>query len=230
MKPIFTGARRQAALLARLLRAQHIDAVMMFTERESEGAVYVPDDVGAEDQTRLYVLMLGETGGRCESEVLWLRWEDIDLEGSRINIVSGRDGHRTKGGKSRRVPVTPRLREALRDHFAAYRFSGSSWVFHHVRRNAHAERGDRIRGLRRAVEGAAKRAELPAGFRQHDLRHRRVTKWLAEGASVVHVQHAVGHANIATTMKYTHLADEHVDALLEHEARGKSVARTAAKA
>lgn len=53
--------------------------------------------------TRLYVLMLGETGGRCESEVL--RWEDIDLENSRISIVTGRDGHRTKGGKDRKSVV-----------------------------------------------------------------------------------------------------------------------------
>lgn len=181
--------------------------------------------------SRLYVLMLGETGGRCESEVLWLRWEDIDLEESRIKVITGRGGHRTKGGKSRRVPVTARLLEALRDHFVAYRFGGSPWVFHHVRRNGHAERGERIRSLRRAVEGAAKRAAIPAGFRQHDLRHRRVTKWLVEGASVVHVQHAVGHANIATTVKYTHLVDQHVDALLEHEAaRGKSGARPAANA
>ena len=28
----------------------------------------------------LYVLVLGETGVRCNSEALWLRWEDVDLE------------------------------------------------------------------------------------------------------------------------------------------------------
>jgi integrase len=180
---------------------------------------------------RMYVLMLGESGVRSESEALFLQWTDIDLEAGRAEIVSGRDGHRTKGGRSRRVPLTARLMEALRDHFAVYRFSGSPWVFHHVRRQGHAKAGERIRSLRRAVEGTAKRAGIPAGFRQHDLRHRRVTKWLAEGASIVHVQHAVGHQNIATTERYTHLVDQHVDALLEHEAaRGKSVARLAAKA
>jgi integrase len=178
---------------------------------------------------RLYVLMLGESGARSESEALYLQWTDIDLEAGRMEILTGRDGHRTKGGKSRRVPLTARLQQALREHFASYRFAGSLWVFHHTRRQGHAKKGERLRSLRRAVEGAAKRAGIPPGFRQHDLRHRRVTKWLAEGASVVHVQHAVGHANIATTQRYTHLADEHVDALLEHEAgrRGKSVARHA---
>lgn len=182
--------------------------------------------------TRLFVLMLAESGARSESEALFLQWSDIDLEGGRMEIVSGRDGHRTKGGRSRRVPLTGRLREALREHFAAYRFSGSAWVFHHIRRQGHAERGERLRSLRRAVEGAAKRAGIPADFRQHDLRHRRVTKWLAEGASAVHVQLAVGHKHLATTMGYAHLADQHVDALLEHEAGrvAKPVARHAANA
>lgn len=40
------------------------------------------------DMRALYVLMLAETGARCESEALWLRWEDLDLDegffGSRV--------------------------------------------------------------------------------------------------------------------------------------------------
>jgi len=38
---------------------------------------------------QLYALVLGETGMRCESEALWLQWEDIDREGGFIKIVSG---------------------------------------------------------------------------------------------------------------------------------------------
>lgn len=48
----------------------------------------------------------------------------------------------------------------------------------------------------------------------HDLRHRRVTKWLAEEKSPVLVQEAVGHADITTTMRYSHLAREHLRALV----------------
>jgi site-specific recombinase XerD len=49
---------------------------------------------------------------------------------------------------------------------------------------------------------------------QHDLRHRRVTTWLASGGNPVHVKEAVGHSDLATTMKYTHLAREHLKALV----------------
>ena len=61
----------------------------------------------------LFVLTLGETGARCESEVLWLRWEDVDLEEGFLQVVSGRNGHRTKSGKSRWVPMTKALRSGI---------------------------------------------------------------------------------------------------------------------
>ena len=52
---------------------------------------------------------------------------------------------------------------------------------------------------------------------QHDLRHRRVTTCLGEGKSAVLVKEAVGHADLGTTMEYTHLAREHVRGLVEQE-------------
>jgi site-specific recombinase XerD len=171
---------------------------------------------------RLYVLALGETGGRCESEVLWLRWEDVDLEGRFLKIITGRGGHRTKGGRSRWVPMTPRLAEALREHFASYRLATydgarTPWVFHHDRARRNAKAGSRLGSLRRAFLGAAERAKLPPGLHQHDLRHRRVTTWLAAGANPVHVKEAVGHADLRTTMGYTHLSREHLRSLVPEE-------------
>lgn len=169
---------------------------------------------------KLYVVALGETGARSESEVLHLRWDDVDFAGRKISIVSGRDGHRTKSGKSRVVPMSPALADAMRAHFARYRFaqySGqpSPWIFHHTRTRRHYKAGERIGSMRRALMAAAKAAKVPAGFRPHDLRHRRATAWLAQGASVTHVQKALGHADVRTTQIYEHLAEEHVDALLD---------------
>ena len=50
---------------------------------------------------------------------------------------------------------------------------------------------------------------------QHDLRHRRVTMWLADEKSAVLVKEAVGHADLRTTMAYTHLAREHLRGLVD---------------
>lgn len=169
---------------------------------------------------RLFVLMCAETGARCESEALWVRWTDVDLEGGYLTIESGRDGHRTKGGRSRSTPLTPRLIAALRDHFAAYRFAAydgrrPEYLFHHTRTLRHHVAGERITSLRRAVTEAAVRAKLPAEWTTHDLRHRRVTTWLAEGKSAVLVREAVGHADLRTTMHYTHMVKENLRALVE---------------
>ena len=167
----------------------------------------------------LYTLVLGEGGLRAYSEALNLRWDDIDLEEGFLHVRSGRDGHRTKSGKSRWVPMTPRLREAMREHFAAFRFAAydgrrSPWVFHHERSRAGYTAGGRIKDLRGSFDPAVKRAKLPKGFRRHDLRHRRVTTWLAEGKPVAIVQEAMGHSDLRTTMGYKHLEKEHLRALV----------------
>lgn len=172
---------------------------------------------------RLYVLTLAEAGGRSESEILWLRWEDADLDGGFLNIRSRRDGHRTKSGKSRHTPMTLRLQLAMREHVATYRDrpyadGPSPWVFHHLLTQRHHGAGERVKTFYDAIKGAARRASLPLEFRPHDLRHRRVTKWIAEGKDVTLIKEAVGHADLRTTMGYTHLAKEHLRALVEDRA------------
>lgn len=169
---------------------------------------------------RTYVLVLGEAGLRCDSEALYLRWEDLDLKKAFLTVWSGRAEHRTKSGKSRKVPMTPRLHEALREHEAAYRsrlYKGkrSPWVFHHELDRRHAKAGTRLNKLRGSFNGAAKRAGLPRDFRQHDLRHRRVTTWLAAGKPLALVQKAMGHASIRVTESYLHLVAEDLRALVD---------------
>ena len=168
----------------------------------------------------LYVITLGEAGLRCDSEALHLRWEDVDLEDGFLWISSSREGHRTKSGKGRWVPMTPRLHKAMRDHFARFRFATydgqrTPYVFHHVTTRRRAKAGQRIGVLRRAFEGAVSRAKLPADLHQHDLRHRRVTTWLAAGGDAVKVKEAMGHADLRTTMDYTHLVRDNLRSLVE---------------
>lgn len=170
----------------------------------------------------LYTLTLGEAGLRCESEALRLRWEDIDLDGGFLWVASGRDHHRTKTGKGRWVPMTPRLLAAMKEHFAACRFAAYDgtrppWVFHHTTTARKYRAGERIKSMLHAFAKAAERAKLPP-FHQHDLRHRRVTTWLAAGADVVKVKEAMGHSDLRTTMGYTHLAREHLKDLCQRSA------------
>ncbi len=165
---------------------------------------------------KMFVLLLGETGCRCESEALWLNWGDIDFTAGFITVVSGRDKHRTKSGESRQVPMTPRLITALKEHFAAYRFaSQSKFVLHHPATKRHHKQAGRIGTLRQGFKNAAKRAKLSTQFRQHDLRHRRVTTWLSAGKSPALVQRAMGHSDIKTTLGYYRFLPEDLRSLVE---------------
>ncbi len=167
-----------------------------------------------------YVILLAEAGIRSQSEALRLRWEDIDLDDGFLYVVSGRDGGRTESGKRRPVPLTARLREALREHAARYRLATyqgrrSPWVFHHVKGVRGRKAGEHIGTMRSAVKQAARRAKLPAGLHVHDLRHTCCTNLVADGHQEVLVQKFMGHADLRTTMGYTHLVKDHLRVLVE---------------
>ena len=75
--------------------------------------------------------------------------------------------------------------------------------------------GRRIKSLREAFRRAARRAGIPADLRQHDLRHRRVTKWLGDGHPIHKVREALGHSSVQVTEEYQHLVPEHLRSLVE---------------
>ena len=188
---------------------------VILTEAEYDRLI----DACTRPMLRLWALVLGETGVRCDSEGLHFQWQDVDLEEGFLWVSSGRDGHRTKSGKGRWIPMTPRLRAAMRVHFAEFRFAAynkkrSPWVFHHLRSRGTAKAGDRIKSFRAQFNEARSSAKLPAGFVPHDLRHRRVTTWLADEKNPVHVMEAMGHSDLRTTMGYTHLARRHLQSLV----------------
>ena len=173
-----------------------------------------------------YVLVLGEAGLRANSEALWLRWSDLDFKRGFLTVESVRKGRRTKSGRSRMVPITPRLRDAFKDHQARFRMQmyhgeRSEWVFHHTADGPKHKAGQRIRNLRNSFAKAVEDAGLPADLNQHDLRHRRVTTWLQEGKPAHLVQKAMGHADLRTTLQYEHLVPEDLLALVQDQKPAK---------
>jgi len=172
----------------------------------------------------LYAVVLGEAGLRDESEALWLRWEDVDLDGGDLAVVSGRAdpdhpkrrSHRTKSGRSRYVPMTKRLADAFRAYREAH--GGKGWLFAHPTAARKHLRGARIASMRKGLAAAARRAGIDAAWHPHDLRHRRVTTWLEAGGDVVKVKEAMGHADLRTTMGYAHLVRGQLRSLVDEPA------------
>lgn len=147
----------------------------------------VPDHVlecalaGASDRDRLVLLLAACAGLRC-AEIAELRWDDITATALRI---------RGKGGRVRLVPLHPRLAVELRTGGAGYVFPGQS--------------GEPITP---GHVGVIARRALGGGWSAHTLRHRFATRAYAGTRDLLAVQALLGHADPATTKRYTQLADD----------------------
>jgi len=136
---------------------------------------------------RLFLL----TGLR-KRELLHARWENVDLGRGTLRLPH------TKNGRPRHVPLSPAAVEILRN---LPRRIDSPFVFPCTTTPA-KPRNDLYKAWRR-VRTAAECPDL----RIHDLRHS-VATWLAEsGFEGQAIQKALGHASLATTMKYIHAND-----------------------
>ncbi len=148
-----------------------------------------------------FILVAVGTGMRL-SEVCSIRWSDVDFESGFVT-VRNTETFTTKSGHERRIPL---VGDALA-----------------VLERRHAERLDNLDGPaltygdgRPIVPGyASKRfkkfvrlAKVPERIKFHSLRHT-CASWLTmKGVSPAIIQQVLGHADISTTMMYSHLAPD----------------------
>jgi integrase len=164
-----------------------------------------PDRLGP--VMRLLVLTAASTGLR-QSELLGLRWRDVDRDVQRIRVrnayVRGEHSSRGKSDLSTRrsVPVADALLAELDRWRSRTVFSGDDdLVF------AHPETGqpvDRTKVTRRFQKACAD-AGVPV-VRFHDLRHTFATQLAARGEPLRLIQELLGHADLKTTQIYAHYA------------------------
>src|SRR3954470_595887 len=134
-----------------------------------------------------------------------------------------------KGNKERLSPLSPAAREAL----DAYLQVREKFVPEHDKNNRYlfASRGQggflTRRRFHQLLKGLAIKAGLdPAKVSPHVLRHAFATHLVEGGADLRSVQTLLGHADIATTQIYTHVARDHLSRVMRSaHPLGKSPAK-----
>ena len=147
---------------------------------------------GAMAHAAAAIRLLLLTGCR-KSEVLKLRWEDVDLAAREMRLRDAKTGPRT-------VQLSPAAAAALAH---APRVEGNPHVVPGMRP------GSRMGDLQRPWERIRKRAGLD-GLRLHDCRHSFASRALALGESLPTIGKLLGHSHIQTTARYAHLARDSV--------------------
>lgn len=166
-----------------------------------------PDRGSARGRRDAALLELMYGSGLRVSEVIGLRAGDVDFARGLVRV-------RGKGGKERLVPVGAPALAALEGHLSppypppARKRAGEGYLF-----PARGGRGPMGRGLVwRIVKTHAARAGLSHAPSPHWLRHSFATHLLDGGADVRAIQEMLGHARIATTQVYTHVATDRLRA------------------
>ncbi len=126
-----------------------------------------------------------ETGLR-RGELLDLTWDRVDLSRGVIRLEL------TKSGRRREIPMRQ--------------------VVYNILSSLPGPRKDRVwptADIRTAFENAVVEAKLD-DFRFHDLRHHFASWFVMRGGSLQALKEILGHATLAMTMRYAHLAPEHL--------------------
>lgn len=157
------------------------------------------------ERNRLMLSVMLNSGLRL-SEATGLQWQDLDLISGKMFVRQG------KGAKDRVLW----LGEADLEHLRNWRTRQAARV------NALADyvfttlSGKAISG--RYVQQMVKRYAQKAGIRKnvhpHTLRHTFATDLHRESRNIRLVQKALGHADLSTTMIYTHVHDEEMEAAM----------------
>jgi len=137
------------------------------------------------------------TGGR-KSELLGLKWSEVDLDRRVVRFVD------TKNGDSRTVPLAAAAVDALKTWKKDRVMAGAVFPYRKT-----------------DIEVAWRAARTAAGLddvRFHDLRHTAASYLAMSGASLLDIASILGHRTLAMVRRYSHLSEQHTTAAVDRMA------------
>lgn len=140
-------------------------------------------------------VILALSSGMRLSELMNLRWSDLDLKEGFLIL------HKTKNGTKRRVPLSGLGLSLLKEHSKVRRLD-SNLLF---------PSKDPLKpiNIRSAFQYALERAGIE-NFHWHDLRHSTASYLAMNNASMAEIAEILGHKTLSMVKRYSHLSDGHV--------------------
>ena len=148
---------------------------------------------GFTDYLMPMVLVALNTGMR-RGELFSLDWQSVNLERAMVTVTAGN----AKSRKARHIPLNAESHDVL-----------TRWGKQHGRKGLvfPSPEGGRLTNINKSWDGIVTDAEL-SDFRFHDLRHDFASKLVMAGVDLNTVRELLGHADIAMTLRYAHLAPD----------------------
>jgi integrase/recombinase XerC len=185
----------------------------------------VPDTTAPLGRRDRAILELFYASGLRLSELVGLDVDDVNL-GARIVRVMG------KGGKERQIPFNTTTEKVLREWYKDRAALVSSSQARSLKPGARrAEplfvnfRGTRLTGrsVQRLVARCVSLCSTRFGISPHALRHSFATHLLERGADLRAIQELLGHVQLSTTQRYTHVnAAQLIDVYRKSHPRAKA--------
>ncbi len=129
------------------------------------------------------------------SELINLKWKDIDRSRMIINIVQA------KGNKDRQVMLSPELIPLLEKYYHQYH----SKIYVLNGQNDSFQYSDR--SVCEVMKQLAKKAGIRKRVYTHLIRHCSFTHMVEQGTDINLIQRLAGHSNVKTTAIYMHISD-----------------------
>jgi integrase len=154
------------------------------------GAALV-ESQGVEHPSALAAIRLLLLTGARKSEILTLKWEEVDLERYALRLPDSKTGAKVIALGGPAAALLARLDRCEGNPYVCW---GNSAGSHFI-------------GLQHAWQRIRRRAQLPA-VRLHDMRHAYASFGAASGLGLPILGALLGHKTPATTARYAHLAND----------------------
>ncbi len=169
-----------------------------FTEKEMATLLQIPDTSSKFGVRNGAMLELMYSCGLRISELAEAKLKDIDYERKVIKILG-------KGNKIRLVPVGRVAERRLKEYYAIRGSFLSEFSDDHIflSKSGKSLHPDEIRAI---FDKYIRLIARSSGYSPHTIRHSFATHLLSRGADLRAIQEMLGHSQLTTTEKYTHIS------------------------